>query len=84
MRAPFVSLLALVCSCGPSQECRTYVQCQQALDDGVGGVDVDVSAYDEGGSCWGLPQSAQQCTAICGQALAALRALPDPPAVCLR
>ena len=83
MRAAFTSLLLLACACGPSQECRSYVQCQQAVDDGVGGVDVDVSAYDEGGSCWALPQAARECTAICVQALAALRELPDPPAACL-
>ena len=73
----------LLAACGPSQECRDYVACQQAVDATVDGEDVDVGAYDDNGSCWALPQSARECTAICVQALAALRELPAPPAACL-
>ncbi|MDP2342094.1 MAG: hypothetical protein Q8O67_14145 [Deltaproteobacteria bacterium] len=67
----------MLSACGPSQECRSYVQCQQAID-----ASVDVAAYDDDGPCWALPQTARECTAICVEALAALRALPDPPAAC--
>lgn len=82
MRAAFTSLLLLAGACGPSPECRSYVQCQRAVDATVEGVDVDVVPYDDGGSCWVLPQTAAECTAICVQALAALRERPEPPAAC--
>ncbi len=78
-----MSLLLFAAACGPSPECRSYVQCQQAVDENAAGIDVDVSAFDDGGSCWALPESARACTAICVQALAALRELPDPPAACV-
>lgn len=64
--------------CGQTSECRAYVECQRAVDG-----DVDVAAWDDGGSCW--QQSARvaaQCSAQCRAALDALRALPDPPPVC--
>ncbi len=66
-----------LCSCGPTQECRDYVACQNAVD-----ATVDVSAYDEGGSCWVLPSSSRDCTANCIEALKALQQVPDAPAVC--
>jgi hypothetical protein len=64
--------------CGPSPECRAYVDCQRAVDD-----DVDVAAWDEGGSCWAQSaRVAATCSAQCRAALDALRALPDAPSVC--
>ena len=77
MKRAFTSLLLLVGGCGPSEECRSYLQCQRAID-----ASVDVAAYDDGGACWALPQAARECTATCVQALAALRELPELPAIC--
>lgn len=70
-------LVLLTMACGPSQECRDYVRCQKVVD-----VNVDVVAYDEGGSCWDLPATARDCSAVCREALLALRELPDVPAAC--
>jgi hypothetical protein len=71
-------VVASVVGCGPSAECRAYVECQRAVDD-----DVDVAAWDEGGTCWQQsPRVAAECTAQCRVALDALRALPDAPPVC--
>jgi hypothetical protein len=82
MRRALTSLVVLLAflggACGPSEECRSYIACQQAIDPTV-----NVADYDDGGSCWGLPQTARECTAICIEALAALRELPEVPAVCL-
>lgn len=78
MRRALTSFAALaLCSCGPSQECRDYVACQEAVDDSV-----DVSAYEDGGTCWALPSSSRDCTANCVQALLSLQQVPDAPAVC--
>jgi hypothetical protein len=76
-RALTSAAVLLTMACGPSQECRDYVQCQQAVDK-----EVDVTAWDEGGSCWDLPSTARACTAVCREALLALRELPDAPAAC--
>jgi hypothetical protein len=65
-------------ACGPTTECRGYVACQKAVDDGV-----DVAAWDEGGVCWqSSPRVAARCTAQCRVALEALRALPEVPPAC--
>ena len=61
----------------PSQECRDYVACQRAYDDSV-----VVTAYEEGGACWGNLQTSQLCTAQCKEALAALQEVPSPPPEC--
>jgi hypothetical protein len=60
-----------------SDECRTYVACQAAID-----ATVDVSNYEEGGSCWSQAAVAFSCTEQCKEALRALRATPRPPDVC--
>jgi hypothetical protein len=66
------------CALPPAQDCLAYVACQAAVDD-----DVDTSVWDEGGSCWDLPDTARHCEAQCQVGLDALRSLPDPPAACL-
>jgi hypothetical protein len=63
--------------CGPTETCRAWVACQRAVD-----ASVDVAAWEDGGSCWVAPRAAAACDAQCDAALAGLRALPDPPAVC--
>lgn len=78
MPRALTSLVVLaLCSCGPTQECRDYVACQKRVDDSV-----DVTAYDDGGSCWVLPSSARDCTANCVQALEALQQVPGAPSQC--
>ena len=78
MRAVASSVvIAAVSACGPSDVCRDYVACQVAVDDSV-----DVSAYDDGGSCWDLPSVARTCTAQCEEALRALQALAGAPDAC--
>jgi hypothetical protein len=72
-----LAALALVASCGPSQECRDYVACQGEVDDHV-----DVGDYEEDGACWALPSTARACTATCVQALAALQETPAAPDAC--
>jgi len=68
-----------VCGCGVGQtpDCARYVECQAAVDPAV-----DTAPWDEGGSCWTLPDTARHCDAQCRAALDALRDLPDPPAAC--
>ncbi len=58
-------------------DCADFVACQRAVDDSV-----DTSPWDEGGSCWTLPDTARSCDAQCKAALDALRALSDAPAEC--
>lgn len=72
------ALVLAACALPPAQDCLAYVACQAAVDD-----DVDTSAWDEGGSCWDLPDTARSCEAQCQVGLDALRSLPDPPAACL-
>lgn len=72
-------LLVLLAACAPSQVCHDYVACQQAYDDRV-----DISAYQEGGACWGTTlATADACTAQCAAALDALTQVPAPPPACL-
>lgn len=61
----------------PSAPCVEYVACQQAYDPSV-----DITAYQDGGSCWTTPQEAAACTEQCEVALASLRQAPEPPSEC--
>jgi len=65
------------CTLPASAVCLDYVACQAAVDDSV-----DTSPWDEGGSCWNLPDTARRCESQCRVALDALRETPDPPAAC--
>lgn len=69
--------LPTACTLPASAVCLDYVACQAAVDDSV-----DTSPWDEGGSCWSLPDTARRCDSQCRVALDALRATPDPPAAC--
>jgi hypothetical protein len=66
------------CALPPSESCRVYVACQAAVD-----TRVDTTAYDEGGTCWTLPDTARRCEAQCRAALEALADTPDPPPACV-
>jgi len=66
------------CALPPAEACRAYVACQAAVDDSV-----DTGPWDEGGSCWTLPDTARRCEAQCRAALEALLDTPDPPQACL-
>jgi hypothetical protein len=78
LRRRFVVVVVVAfAGCGPSQECRDYVACQQAYDPNV-----DVKDYDERGVCWSLPSTARDCTAQCREALIALQQTPNAPSVC--
>lgn len=72
------ALVAAAAACGPSEECRRYVECQQAYDPNV-----STAPWDEGGSCWSTLQTSQRCTAQCIAALDALAQIPDAPAACV-
>jgi hypothetical protein len=71
-------LVAGTIACGPSEECRRYVECQNAVDPSV-----STAAWDDGGSCWTTLQTAEACTAQCRAALDALADSPGAPAVCV-
>jgi hypothetical protein len=66
------------CPLPPAEACRAFVACQAAVDDSV-----ETDEYDDGGSCWSLPDTARRCEARCRAALEALLDTPDPPEVCL-
>jgi hypothetical protein len=77
LAAGLVSALLAAVGCGPSEECRRYVECQRAYDP-----DVSTAPYEDGGPCWSGLQTAQACTAQCTAALEAFAEISDAPAVC--
>jgi hypothetical protein len=66
------------CALPQGEACRAYVTCQNAVD-----ASVDTAAWDEGGDCWTLPDTARRCEAQCRAALEALLDTPAPPQACL-
>jgi hypothetical protein len=74
----FVLAAGLSLGCGPSPECKQYINCQKAYD-----ATVDTSAYGDGGACWTTLETADACTAQCKEATAAIAATPGAPAACL-
>jgi hypothetical protein len=68
---------ALGGGCGPSETCRAWVACQQAVD-----ASVDVTPWADGGRCWSTPQTAAVCDEQCAAALQGLASLPTLPPEC--
>ena len=74
-----ILLLAAASGCGApqSEQCRSYVACQQAYDEATGIAPVDVSQYLEGGACWDDANNAAHCTEDCERGLALLAEAAD-------
>jgi hypothetical protein len=64
-------------ACGQTDTCKSYVECQQAVDSTV-----DITDYKVDGACWAQPAVARTCDAQCTSALTAIQSTPNPPASC--
>jgi hypothetical protein len=85
LRARSLCLLAALLSCGSisqSPECKKYIECLNAVEDGRG--DSIRPSYDETGTCWGSGEAvAATCTKSCLDGLAAEAMSETAPAECL-